>query len=170
LSIVIPGEPRYIELELETSEKNKIPNTQSHEIYPCEMNELKSIEPTQGKFLERRTGPTPIYNCHGMTFASRRTGISDPSVVFQILDDDRYVEISEDKVIPGDIILYFGELNDVEHSGIIVSAPRESPLKVAKVCSKWGKYYEGIHWANNVPYDYRYIKYYRVKRDDLYIS
>lgn len=165
MAIIIPGEPRYIELELETSEKNKIANTQSQEIYPYEMKELESIEPNRGKFIEHRTGPTPIYNCHGMTFASRRTGISESSVIFQILKDDRYVEISKNEVIPGDIILYFGELNDVEHSGIIVSAPRESPFKVAKVCSKWGKYYEGIHWANNVPYDYTDIKYYRVKRD-----
>lgn len=164
MAILIPGAAEYIELELETSEKNKIPNTQSREIYPSEIKEFERIEPNRGEFLKHRTAPTPVYNCHGMTFASRRTGISESSIVFQILNDDKYVEVAEDKVIAGDIILYFGEYNDVEHSGIIVSPPRNNPCNVAKVCSKWGKYYEGIHWANNVPYDYTHVKYYRVKR------
>ena len=163
MAIIAPGAPDYVELELETSEKKKIPNIQSREIFPHEVSEVKRIKPNRGKFLKHRTGPTLIYKCHGMTFASRRTGIWESSVIFQILSDDKYVEVPEDKVIAGDIILYFGEHNDVEHSGIIVSPPRDNQLNIAKVCSKWGKYYEGIHWANQAPYDYN-VKYYRVKR------
>jgi hypothetical protein len=44
------------------------------------------------------------YNCHGLTFASRRTRIYD---VQQVLAEDAYEHIPLNEVEPGDVIVYF---------------------------------------------------------------
>lgn len=108
-----------------------------------------------------RSHPTGIYNCHGLVFASRRTGIDDSREILKILREDNYKEISRDEVLPGDIILYFAEDGDIEHSGIVISRP-DSVLHIPKVYSKWGRYREAIHYANDCEYDFSQTKYYRV--------
>src|SRR5689334_256822 len=49
----------------------------------------------------------PRYNCHGLTFASRRTGIHDDGEINRILKEDGYKPIQAEHVLPGDCILYF---------------------------------------------------------------
>ena len=95
-----------------------------------------------------RAAPTSRYNCHGLVFASRRTGVYDSEVIRRILDDDGYVRV--DAALPGDILLYIDETGDIEHSAVVVSAPLE--LGVPLVVSKWGKGHETMHWANSCPY------------------
>ena len=108
-----------------------------------------------------RTNPNPIYNCHGLTFASRRTWITDNESLHHIINDDGYKKIDLEQVLPGDIILYFSEDGDIMHSAIVISKP-DNHLKIPQVLSKWGKYKEIIHVANNCPYDFN-VEYYRVK-------
>jgi hypothetical protein len=151
-----------IELALETRAQRPIPNWQSEEISAFEINIHKKFERDYGGKVEFRTGMIPIYNCHGLTFGSRRTLIFDPAIVRQILEDDRYNEISWDKTRPGDILVYFTPKGDVEHSGIVITPP-DDQLKMPKVLSKWGRSLEAIHWANVCPYSFEYHKYYRIQ-------
>ena len=155
--------PQFIELALETAEKNRIPNTQSKELSSQELLQVTDIEKKWGDRITPRSGPTPIYNCHGLVFASRRTGIFDNSSIRQIFEDDRYREIQKEDALPGDIVIYFNK-GDIEHSAIIINAPSESLLKIPLVYSKWGKYSEVIHLQNQCPYNLSEIKYYRVVR------
>jgi hypothetical protein len=64
-------------------------------------------------------------------------------------------------VLAGDVVLYVHPSGDIEHSAIVVVAPRDSLLRVPTVLSKWGKYAEIIHAANRCPYDFSNPEYYR---------
>lgn len=100
-----------------------------------------------------------------MTFASRRARIYDNEDIKKILNDDDYELMGENDVLPGDIIIYYSERGDAEHSGIVVSKPeRIGRLFLPKVLSKWGNFEEVIHQVNECPYDCRFVKYYRVKK------
>lgn len=67
----------------------------------------------------RPTASTRKYNCHGLTFASRRTWIGKAVEVAKILQDDEYEVIDLRELMPGDIVVYF--LNgDAEHSGVVL--------------------------------------------------
>lgn len=157
---VINPDPNQANIILQTKNGRNIPNVQSHETSPFERNQYSRFERnfTSVKF---RSNPNPAYNCHGLTFASRRTAITDNPSLYHILEDDRYEEIQKDNVLPGDVILYFSDNGDIEHSGIVVSEP-DRYLKIPDVVSKWGRYKEVIHPANNCPYTYN-VKYYRVR-------
>lgn len=109
-----------------------------------------------------RTSPIPYYNCHGMTFASRRTCIEETKEINQILLDDNYEEILMNSTLPGDIIIYYADDGDVEHSGIVISEPDEF-LGIPIIVSKWGCFSEVVHAANNSPYFFRNAKFYRIK-------
>ena len=111
--------------------------------------------------IEFRTNPNPIYNCHGLAFSSRRTGITDTDneALCHILDDDGYEPIEKDNVLTGDIILYLSDNGDIEHSGIVVSEPDRN-LRIPDVLGKWGRYKKVIHAANNCPYTFNF-RYYR---------
>lgn len=83
--------------------QNEIDRTSPQAGSHIEMRSLK------GKYLaavHRPVGPCSTYNCHGLTFASRRTQISQPSEVAKILADDDYTEISLKNVMVGDIAIY----------------------------------------------------------------
>jgi hypothetical protein len=77
----------------------------------------------------RKVGPCNTYNCHGLTFASRRSNL-EFSEIFQILEEDDYQHVDRKDVMPGDIVVFIstGQIKgstpgDVEHSGIVVEHP-----------------------------------------------
>jgi hypothetical protein len=110
-----------------------------------------------------RTENTDMYNCHGMVFACRRTNIDDPNVVKKIIQQDDYLEVEVRKVLPGDIIIYFSESGgDPEHSGIVINIS-DDILYIPLDISKWGQGEEYIHPANQCPYNFTHVKYYRIK-------
>ena len=150
-----------VQLLLETSKRKPIKNYQQKEISKYELSLIVGLENEYGNKIWKRSEPSPTYNCHGMTFAARRTGIFDSIEIEKILKDDDYVEITRDEILPGDIIIYYGEDGDPEHSGIVITPPDPNLLNIPKVCSKWGKYSEVIHYANNCPYSFSNVKYYR---------
>jgi len=160
--IMRPGDPKETHIILQTRKGTGIPNTQSHEYSALELRQFPLIEKDhpQAKFYMT---PIPSYNCHGFTFASRRTGIVDNQALQTILDEDGYTEVGVDAVLPGDIILYYTGDGDIEHSGIVVSEP-DKDLKIPRVVSKWGKYKEVVHYANDSPYSWTNPKYFRVTR------
>src|SRR2546430_14604689 len=84
-----------------------------------------------------RTDPNPRYNCHGLTFASRRTCVLDENEISRILQEDGYEPVGREAVLPGDIAVYYSNNgSSIDHSGIVVSAP-EGPGGVPMICSKW---------------------------------
>lgn len=110
-----------------------------------------------------RCESTGIFNCHGLTFASRRTSVSDSKEVSKILEDDGYEGVEKSDLMPGDIILYRGDKGDIEHSGMIVDVP-DGNFGIPRIISKWGKFQERIHMANQCPYNYLSVTFHRIKR------
>ena len=151
-------------LALDTAAATHIRNEQGHLIPARVLAEIPGLERTYQSVILKRTPPTAVYNCHGLAFASRRTWITHTAVVQLILKEDRYEEIHRDRVMPGDLILYYDELGEIEHSGIVLTAPADSPLGVPKVYSKWAMYAEVIHPANRCPYAFANARYFRVRQ------
>lgn len=154
-------------IALQTRERWNIPNSQEGEIGNFEQNTAHSLrEKYRSPAVEFRTDPIPIYNCHGMTFGSRRTTIVETFAVRKMLRDDRYEKVlAHDEVLPGDIVLYVASDGDIQHSGIVVGRP-DPTFRIPAVCSKWGKGWEVIHPANRCEYliNDAHMEYYRVTR------
>lgn len=147
---------------LETSQGTGIENSRKGEITLWDKAFHNDLERQYGGSSSReRTPPTVTYNCHGLTFAVRRTGIHQEAMLKTVLADDAYVAIEREKVLPGDTIIYFGEDGDITHSGLVVLEPTAAPFGVALVVSKWCKYKELVHWATQCPYATGYQKFYR---------
>ena len=113
------------------------------------------------KIVAIRNGFSGYYNCHGLVFAARRTWVDTSKEINKILEEDCYEVVDREKVLPGDVILYYGENGEIEHSGIVVSKPDRDAFFVPLVVSKWGRWYEVVHWANSSPYRYE-VKFFRV--------
>ena len=81
-----------------------------------------------------------------MTFANRRTAITDGATLRQLLQEDEY-EVAKDPS-PGDAILYLSATGEIIHSGIII---QKQELGI-RVLSKWGAAHEVIHLPADCPY------------------
>lgn len=163
MSIIFPGHspPTSKTIKVDTAAGQPIDNEQYFDISAFEISQFPAYERWQDGRITR-SGPTAKYNCHGMTFASRRTGIYETSEIQKILYDDQYREVKPEDAMPGDVIIYFGDDGDAEHSGIVLSSPLDSQLRIPQVLSKWGKFSEFIHWANQSPYNFASVKYFRI--------
>lgn len=110
--------------------------------------------------------PTPVcytYNCHGLTFAARRTEIWSSSQVRKILSEDDYDMIGcINEVLPGDIVIYIDEHGDICHSGIVIENAADLLVRNPKILSKWGCAHEVIHFVKDCPYNQSNVEYYRV--------
>jgi hypothetical protein len=159
--LILGSGPLETEIILQTRKGNNIPNGQNHEFSHFERSQFDQIRQAFPTNIYR-TPPNPIYNCHGMVFASRRTGIYDSLSLQRILDEDGYTEVERGNVLPGDIIIYFDNTNDFEHSGLVVSWDKQ--LSVPLVVSKWGKFAEVVHWGNQCPYNFANVHYYRLTK------
>jgi hypothetical protein len=143
-------------IRLETSKKTGIDNDQDSEISTFQRNwsaEIPKLHPN----AKPRTGMSSVYNCHGLTFASRRTGVLDPAGLRRILKDDQWEEVKDVRdVLPGDIVVYFSDEGDANHSGIVVAC--EGDLYLPIVCSKWGHAGEYLHQLSDCPSLYGPVK------------
>lgn len=149
-------------IALETQEGNPITNDQSREIWNRDEKEFERYEDKYGDVTIKRTEPDAGYNCHGLTFGSRRTWIYDSDDLQMIISDDCYHEVDDSEVLPGDILLYIDESGDIEHSGIVAKLPSpDDVLSIPTIFRKWGKYAEILHKANQCPYNYGRHQYYR---------
>ena len=148
---------------LETKEGNPILNRQDLFISSFVQSQFPDYEKNYSRAIFR-SEPTSIYNCHGLSFASRRTGIHETAEIYKILHEDKYAEVSVKDVLPGDLVLYFSTNGDIEHSGVVLDSPKDCPMGMPKIYSKWGSFKEAIHYANYCPkYDPSNLKYYRIK-------
>jgi hypothetical protein len=111
-------------------------------------------------------GPTAMYNCHGLTFAARRTQVIF-SEVAKILRDDDYIVIDYAEVTAGDIAVYRSmDTGDVEHSGIVVGRGTglvNGPPGAPVILGKWGNLHEVAHLPPQCPYDKCTVMYYRIR-------
>lgn len=112
----------------------------------------------------RGVGPCNTYNCHGLTFAARRSAIWKD--IENIIHDDDYQQIKPSQVLPGDIVIYCNSgvepgsiKGDMEHSGIALG---KNGSGVLMVLSKWGVGDEWVHAVGDSPYDNRDIRYFRI--------
>jgi hypothetical protein len=146
------------ELKLHTRNENQIENEIDRR--PVRAGDAAAIIDTKARYpncRHRPVGPSRQYNCHGLTFASRRTWICKPSEISKILHDDSYEQIQRpEDVLPGDVVVYTRE-GDPEHSGIVVSISPE-----IWVLSKWGALHEVIHRVTECPYNQAYPEFYRI--------
>lgn len=154
-----------LELKLQTRLGNDIDNGQSASFSSTEEKDFAQLEKRYaGKDnITFRTPCSYYYNCHGMTFAARRTMINLASEVRKILNEDDYELINDKEVLPGDIAVYLKDNGDIEHSALVLSCP-DKQIGIPMVVSKWGKYKEVIHWANDCPYKWDRLEYYRVTK------
>jgi hypothetical protein len=160
--IITPHTDIISSIVVQTRRGKYIDNTLGNET----MNQQKTKQEvdkfeTKLNYLRKRTNPTSLYNCHGLTFASRRTWIDEKNFS-EILNDDGYQEVPENETLPGDIILYFNN-QEVSHSGIVVKEVTNDN-RYPYIVSKLGSFGEYIHIANGIPVDdYGFTrKYYRV--------
>ncbi|MGH7021680.1 MAG: hypothetical protein ACREEY_17505 [Brevundimonas sp.] len=148
----------------ETRKKASIENY--HDTAPSSVGDQMQANALKQKYaaaLHRPTAVGSTYNCHGLTFASRRTQIWKTSEIRKILADDGYVRIpSQEDVLPGDTVLYVDESGDIEHSGIVLQKENTGLLPIVRVLSKWGSAHEVVHALMDCPYSLRSIEYYRV--------
>lgn len=150
---------------VQTRRGKDILNFQSAALSIPQKNEMEGLrQKYAGTILALRCPSSSLYNCHGMTFAARRTEIDDPGEVKRIMHEDDYDEIDADQVLPGDVMLYVAESGDIEHSGIVVEKPKKANLYVPIIYSKWGGFWEAIHWANNCPYDMSRARFVRITK------
>ncbi len=105
-------------------------------------------------------GPCRTFNCHGLTFASRRTSIHDSSVIQMILDDDGYEQVDLKAVKAGDVATFRSEGN-IDHSGIVVEV---DDFKRPRILSKWAFLHEVIHFSFEGPYSDCNVTYHRIRR------
>jgi hypothetical protein len=135
-------------IRLDTSKRRGIDNHQDSEItepYRRWFRTLPNLHPN----AVPRTQPSPLFNCHGLTFASRRTKIVDWKNIQKVLADDAWIEIPLKQTLPGDIVIYFDDEGDANHSGIVVEGLGGNVIP--KICSKWGNAGEFLHWLSDVP-------------------
>lgn len=148
---------------LQTAAGNDIPNVQPSELSRLDEVDGRELDRKYRTSVKPRTYPIPRYNCHGMTFASRRTEISALWAIDKIIEEDGYEEVEPDHVLPGDVIVYY-KGDEILHSGIVIALPEKGDYGMPRVCSKWGKWREFSHQANMCPYDCTKLRYYRVTK------
>jgi hypothetical protein len=162
-AILLPsGNRPNSQIELRTRTNTPIDNLQAWQYSAFEWAQLgENLSRFGAPFARKLGGCSPVYNCHGLTFGGRRTAVKESNeVIFSALKDDDFVEVPQDDVRPGDVILYLDHLGQVQHSGIVVDVPDRG---VPKVWSKWGKGDEWIHHFGSCPYDSQFTKYFRLK-------
>ncbi len=95
---------------------------------------------------------TSRYNCHGLTFANRRTGLVENHAIDQILREDGYRPIQQTELVPGDVILY-KDRGAYSHSAVVIEIREVSGIRHPILLSKWGAGAEWIH-SFGVPHPY----------------
>jgi hypothetical protein len=162
--IFLPNQRRETSIKLQTRKGTDIENYQYYELGNYDQAELRDTREEYRNKVTFKTEIIPIFNCHGFTFASGRTGIYDSTLLWKIIDEDGYTEIKLKDVMPGDIVLYIDHnTGDIEHSAVVISN-LEKDFSVPYVISKWGKFSVVIHWVHVCPYDTSNIRYFRMTK------
>lgn len=140
----------------------EIPNEQFLDVAPEVAERETAALRRRFPFVILRRPPSGLYNCHGLTFANRRTGIQRPEAVQEILKDDGYKPVRVTAVQPGDVVVY-RDGPEISHTGLVLKVvegyPEGSSLRSVEVLSKWGYAGEYYHPARESPYHEQSIEY-----------
>ena len=134
-------------IRTETSKGNGIDN----EAGELTTDELRRVAKILEKYphAEARTPASSNYNCHGLTFLSRRSWLIHRRSIDQVLTDDCYEEVRHDRLRPGDIAIYFSESGDPNHSGVVVQV--NEMVAATMILSKWASASEVLHPLRHCP-------------------
>lgn len=152
-----------VTLHLHTRQQKQIDNV--HDTDVPTPGELLEAHDLKGKYIAATHRPTAVsytYNCHGLTFGSRRTQIIDPAEIRRILTEDGYQKIDRANILAGDIVVYVGPDGDIEHSGVVMDVDKSMLIPIPKVLSKWGVAHEVVHRLADCPYASTNVEFYRV--------
>jgi hypothetical protein len=160
-TIIQPGEQYQTTIVIQTRKGTSISNVQEYDL-PLPL--LRAVEEMdrqyKGQHVTFVSNASPIYNCHGLTFGSRRAMIWNAQEIMKIIKEDDYVAIDEKDVREGDVIIYFSDTGDPEHSGLVIGKVQGFPL----IYSKWGAGRETVHLFSQCPYSVNCVKYYRISK------
>ncbi|KKL65048.1 hypothetical protein LCGC14_2158890 [marine sediment metagenome] len=151
MRVSLPGS-----IPLTTRTGREIPNNQDPDPPPSRARLYVEHYGKSHPFAKMRRWPTGQYNCHGMTFASRRTGIWEraPEFVGLILKDDGYDQVLFEDVHEGDIVVYYRG-NEIEHTAVVIGVKKDDTLiggAAVTVISKWACGAEYVHDIRECPY------------------
>jgi len=135
-------------IALSTSKNRRIPNQRMPERSPESMHAAKQLHAKGSRQLRSLRS---TYNCVSMVFANRRTFI-EPEQIPMILQDDEYIEVRPDDLMPGDVVLYKDpDTEDIKHVGLVLAAEMMFETKRIRVLSQFGRDGEYIHDLDDVP-------------------
>lgn len=141
-----------VELNLHTREERQIKNELlRRDPIPGQVQQAQDYRARYPECEHRPTRASLRYNCHGLTFAARRTAITESGAIQSILRDDGYQKVEWRDVIAGDTVVYLEE-GDYSHSGIVTNADQSGNLPLIWVLSKWGHAHEVVHKLQDCPY------------------
>ncbi len=149
-----------LKIIVETSIRTQIDNVQNSFGVDEYAKHLISQHKKKYKEVKFKSEFSSHYNCHGCTFANRRTNIHDSQDVTTILFDDQYELVEMKDVLAGDIVIYVDPAGVLEHSGTVID-PGSGIIRNPLILSKWGQLGEVIHRVADCPYDSSNIEYYR---------
>ena len=160
------GERDCRAIKLATCKGTWIRNRRRIEWAPAGLREAAKLERERHPNATLRSS-TAIYNCMGLVFASRRTGVFMDQLE-TIIEDDGYEKLSNlNEIQIGDIVFYKHK-DQVTHVGIVahVESISTSGPPVITVLSKWGVHGEYVHSVNDVPDEYGEVKEYWTERKE----
>jgi len=152
-----PAERKVLVIKQALGLQTRLANDIQNEFNPNDPHErdeavCKRLSQLFPRAVARTSRPSYGYNCHGLTFAARRTQVYSSSDVQHILREDGYEPIEMRQALPGDIIIYQSQdSREYEHSGIVIERA-SSGMIGPKVVSKWGPSQEFIHYYADCPY------------------
>lgn len=161
--IIIPGERYQTNIIIHTRKRTEIDNVQEYELTPFYLQQVKEFNKRYAGRAIFVNDASPIYNCHGFTFGSRRSAICNSEDVRKILNEDDYKKIDDmNDIRVGDIITYSGHKGNIEHSGLVIGNKEGLPL----ILSKWGYGREVVHLFNQCPYfpECPVVEYFRISK------
>jgi hypothetical protein len=159
---------------VQTATGRDIDNSQQDEIAQVDINIHADLAKKAFK-SEYHGEASAMYNCHGLTFASRRTGIFTDGVVEMILAEE-YQEIKEHKhAHVGDIVVWIDNDGQITHSAFIVKIEPEKitpgVFPKIRVLSKTRIFKEICHDIHDSPPAYGSQKrIYRIKHGPAVIT
>lgn len=159
------GNAQETTIALRTRSDEEIDNRQMWRLSKFEWAQLADLN--RFRDAKKLGEACPIYNCHGLTFGSRRTSVFS-SPLF-ILKEDGFRQIAERDTQIGDIAVYFDSNGLESHTGIVVGHSElivpgsiSGVGKVPLIWSKWAKGPEYVHSVGYCPYDSTNVRYYRL--------
>jgi len=161
------GAPPHTKIEVRTRLDSDIDNVQPWHYSNFEWHQFGSQAAKYEQMgAVRVSDACPVYNCHGFTFASRRTQVDEAgeATIAKILDEDGYQEVPELHTKTGDVVVYYDDQGLTQHSGFVIGRIVGQGLEVPKIWSKWGKGYEWVHPLRICPWSGMTTKFCRIMK------